>query len=216
MIGLLRKSSFLYISHLVTFCWIGVGPSLEGKYDWIIAVSAFVPLWMSSSVLWAEQSEKYRFLRILPITSSEIVAVKLSLILAAGMAYLGILSTYILMAGDKAGRLPVNFSTAVFCCFAGLLLAFIWQICIWRFGIRIMTPIILVSIGLQFLLIFVPLVTRRRHSLIGVNEIKLFQTLAEPVWFVTFLVTAGLVIYGIWWLAIQVYEKTDPEEGRSP
>jgi len=82
MIGLLRKSSFFYISHLVTFSWIGVVPSLEGKYDWIVVASAIVPLWMSSSVLWAEQSEKYRFLRILPIHSSEIVAVKLSLILA--------------------------------------------------------------------------------------------------------------------------------------
>jgi hypothetical protein len=214
MIGLLRKSSFFYISHLVTFCWLGVAWSFQGEYGWISAVSAMVPLWMSSSVLWAEQSEKYRFLRILPITSSEIVAVKLSLILAAATAYLGILTTSILIAGDRAGNLPVNLSTAVFCCFAGLLLAFIWQICIWRFGIRIMTPVILVAIGMQFLLIFAPLVTRRRASLVGVNEIKLFQTLSEPLWFVSFLVTAGTVIWGIWWVAIQVFERTDAGEGR--
>lgn len=214
MIGLLRKSSLFYISHLFTFSLIGLGPLLEGKHGWIIVVSAVVPLWMSSSVLWAEQSEKYRFLRMLPVTSSEIVVVKLSLILAAGIAYLGILSTYILVAGDKAGRLPVNLTAAVFCCFAGLLLAFIWQICIWRFGIRIMTPIILVAIGLQFLLVFLPLATRRRPSLISVNEIKLFQTLSEPLWFVSFLVTAGVVTWGIWWLAIQVFDRTDPKEGR--
>jgi len=215
MIGLLRKSSFFYISHLATFCILGLGPSVEGRYGVFIAAAAIVPLWMSSTVLWAEQSEKYRFLRILPITSSEIVAVKLSLIMAAGTAYLGILATSILIAGDRAGRLPVNLSTAVFFCIAGLLLAFIWQICIWRFGIRIMTPIILAAIGLQFLLLFVPLVTRRRASLIGVNEIKLFQTLSEPLWLVSFLVTAGAVIWGLWWVAIQVFERTDAKEGRS-
>jgi hypothetical protein len=216
MIGLFSKSSFFYISHLFTFSLIGLGPSLQGKYGVFVAAAAIVPLWMSSSVLWAEQSEKYQFLRMLPITSSEIVAVKLSLILAAGMAYLGILSTSILIAGDKAGHLPVNLTTVSFCCFIGLLLAFVWQICIWRFGIRIMTPIILIVIALNFLLIFVPLVTRRRASLIGVNEIKLFQTLSEPLWFISFVATAGVVIWGVWWLAVQVYERTDAKEGRMP
>jgi hypothetical protein len=211
MIGLLRKSSFFYISHLFTFSWIGLAPSFQGKYGVFIAMSAVVPLWMSSSVLWAEIFEEYRFLRMLPTTNREIVAVKLSLILAAGMAYLGVLSTYILIAGDKGGHLPVNFSTAVFAGLVGVLLAFVWQICIWRFGIRTITPIIVVAILLQFLLVFLPLAAGRRASLVGVNEIKLFQTLSEPLWFVCLLALAGLLFYGLWKLAIQTFERSDPE-----
>jgi hypothetical protein len=211
MFGLLRKSSFFYITHLFTFSWIGLVPSLEGRWSAFLVMAAAVPLWMSSSVLFAERMERYRFLRTVPITDREVVAVKLLLILGAGAAYFGILSLYILSAGERGGRLSVNFSTVVSVCLLSILLAWVWQVCIWKFGIGIMTPVILAAVFLQFLLVFLPLVSIRRYSLIGVNEIRLFQQLAEPLWFVFLLVAAGLVYYGAWRVAMWVFQTSDPE-----
>lgn len=211
MFGLIRKSSFFYVTHLCTFSLIGFVPSLEGRWGVFLVMAAAVPLWMSSSVLFAERMERYRFLRTVPITVREVVTLKLLLILGAGAVYFGILSAYVLSAGERGGRLSVNFSTIVFACLLSTLLAWIWQICIWKFGIGVMTPVILAAVFLQFLVVFLPLVSRRRPSLIGANEIRLFQQLAEPVWFISLLAVASLGYYGAWRLAIRVFQAGDPE-----
>lgn len=211
MIGLLRKSSLFYISHLFTFSLIGVVPAFEGKPGAFLAMAGVVPLWMSSSVLWSERGEEYKFLRLLPLTTRDIVSLKLSLILAAGTVYMGVLATYILIAGDQAGRLSVNLVTAAFGCLAGVLLAFLWQMCIWRFGISVMTPVILAAVVLQFFVVFIPLLARTKgRGLIGINEVRLFQLLAQPVWFLVLLATATLVLAGLWLWSVSVYEQSDP------
>lgn len=211
MFGLLRKSSFFYVTHLCTFSMIGFVPSLQGRWGAFLVMAAAVPLWMTSSVLFAERTERYRFLRTVPITDREVVTVKLLLILGAGAVYFGIVSAYILSAGERGGRLSVNFSTVVLACLLSILLAWVWQICIWKFGIGTMTPVILAAIFLQFLLVFLPLVSRRRPSLIDVNEVRLFQQLAEPLWLICLLVVAGLVYFGVWRMGIHVFQTSDPE-----
>ncbi len=211
MFGLLKKSSFFYITHLCTFSMIGFVPSLEGKWGAFLVMAAAVPLWMSSSVLFAERAERYRFLRTVPITDWEVVTLKLLLILGAGAAYFGILSAYVLTAVERGGRLSVNFSTIVVACLLSVLLTWVWQICIWKFGIGIMTPVILAAVFLQFLLVFLPLVSIRRMNLVGANEIRLFERLAEPLWLITFLAAAGLACYGAWRMALRVFQASDPE-----
>jgi len=211
MIGLIKKSSFFYFTHLCTFSLIGLAPSFEGDFGVVVAMSAMVPLWMTSSVLWAERTEKYRFLRTLPVTDKELVTVKLALVLAAGVAYLGIISTFILIAGERGGRLSVNLSTALCACLLSILLAFIWQACIWRFGIGPMTPVLGIAGALLFLLVMLPLIARGRPRLIGINEVGIFQLLSHPVWFVFLVIVGGLVFCGLWRIAIPIFENSDPE-----
>jgi hypothetical protein len=212
MFGLLRKSSVFYITHIFTFSLIGWSAIFEEKYGVFIVMSSLVPVWMSSSVLWAERMEQYRFLKILPITSREVVNLKLSLIAMAGLLYFSLLTFIILLAGETGGYLPINIATIVLACAVGVLLAVIWQICIWRFGLSIMTPIILVSGAVLLLVVIVSLATLgRKPSLIGVNNISVFRLLAQPLFFIPALAMTGLTFYGLWLLAIRVFELSDPD-----
>lgn len=212
MIGLLKKSSFFYISHIFTFSMMGWSAVFESRYGVFIVMASLVPVWMSSSVLFSEKSEQYRFLRVLPITSKEVVGTKLSLIMAAGSAYLALMTFIILLAGERGGHLPVNFATIICSCVLSVLLAFGWQICIWRFGISKMTPAILFSATLMILLVIVTLSTyTRRPNLIGVNDIPVFRLLSQPFWFIPVLALAGLSLFGLWHLAIRVFEQNDPD-----
>jgi len=166
---------------------------------------------MSSAVLWAEKSENYLFLRVLPITNREIATLKFSILFATGIVGLGIISTYIFIAGERGGSVSTNLATAAFGSICAILIAYCWQICCWRFGMGIMTPIILVSLFLQFLLVMLPLIKRRGYDIIGRNEIPFFQALTEPFWFLTILALFGAASYGLWQLGIRTFEESDPD-----
>jgi len=211
MTGLLRKASLFYFTHLLTFSMIGVLPSFEGKYGVFIVMSALVPMWMSSAVLWSERMENYRFLKLLPITGNEIVTLKLSIIAGSGLAALGIITVYILTAGESWGPFSINFITAFTGCLIGILVAYVWQICVWKFGIQLMTPIILVSVFLQFLLIMIPLVSRQRPDVKGINDLAVFHLFSHPAWFLPSLVLIVLAGCGLRLLAVQVFEQSEPE-----
>ena len=73
-----------------------------------------------------------------------------------------------------------------------------------------MTPIILVSVFLQFLLVMLPLIKMQGYNIIGRNEIPFFQALTEPFWFLTILALFGAASYGLWHLGIRIFEESDP------
>jgi hypothetical protein len=145
------------------------------------------------------------------VTATEIVTVKLSLILAAGLAYLGIMSAYVLTVGEGGGRLEVNLATVVFSSASCVLLGCLWQLLVWRFGMRTMMPVLGISASLLFLLVMLPVITLAKRGLVGVNEVWLFQLLSNPLWMGLFLVAFALLLYLVWRVAIPILERSDPD-----
>ena len=77
MSAILRKSSFFFIPHLCTFSIPPLTMFPEWRHRGMLSVFAlWIPVWLSSSVLWSERQESYAFLRTLPVTDREIVRTK--------------------------------------------------------------------------------------------------------------------------------------------
>ena len=68
---IIRRSSFFYLTHLATFSaallWLFQG------WRAFEVVPLFIPIWLSSSVLFSEHDESYAFLRTLPVTDRALV-----------------------------------------------------------------------------------------------------------------------------------------------
>jgi hypothetical protein len=137
MVPIIRRSSFFYLTHLATFS----GGLLWLFCEWraFEVVSLFIPIWLSSSVLFSEHNESYAFLRTLPVTDRAIVRAKFGILLSASAAYWLAVTGLTIALSDRMG---VGYPTGVFVTLtwgASLLLAALWQIAIWRFGQPLMT-----------------------------------------------------------------------------
>jgi hypothetical protein len=92
------------------------------------------------------------------------------------------------------------------------LVALSWQICIWRFGLSIMIPTILISAGFWLLVIMISLSKFfNRPDIIGINDILIYRTLAHPLWISAFVLLYGLILYGLWRVGIRIFEQNDPD-----
>jgi len=139
---ILRRCSFFYLSHLVTFSGL-LGPHLvTGDWPAFDIIPLFMPVWLASSVLFSELGESYPFLRNLPVTDRAIVHRKLGLVLATGAVYwLLILGVALARSGDGSTTVPtLAFITLV--CAYGTVVAACCQIGIWQFGRPVMTGVI--------------------------------------------------------------------------
>jgi hypothetical protein len=86
----------------------------------------WVPLWLSSSVLWSKRQESYAFLRMLPVTDREIVRAKFGLVLAAAFVYGLFLSLFNGWAWDSSWEYPFYMALANLTCAVALPLAACW------------------------------------------------------------------------------------------
>ncbi len=175
MLAIIRKRAPLYISHLVTYSFIGVLQITSPRPERFFILGLFVAVWITSSVLWSERDESEALLRTLPVTHREIVTTKFLLALAALAIYWGIMFTAALRLGAEIGSLVPGLVFISVSWSVALILAGLWYIAIWLFGMRPMIPIMLVfivgfcAIGVGLLSQTSPGVTVPPHGLPGVG-----------------------------------------------
>lgn len=159
MYAILKKTSPLYLSHLVTFSMFG-WPGLFGGQFSAAVMAGFMVVWISSTVVFSELNENYAFLRMMPVTDREIVRTKLGMALVAVLAYWLILLFFILTAAPDAA---IRWMLALCTLCAGLALpaAAIWYIFVWLAGRK---AAILVFANLAGLTALTIIVLSIRHS----------------------------------------------------
>jgi hypothetical protein len=188
MFPIIRHSSFLYCTHILTFSLMG--PLQFHKPQAIEMMGAFLPLWLSSSVLWSERNESYAFLRTLPVTDREIVRIKFGIILAATVVYWLLMSglAFLQQGGTESFAPRLAFIT-VLCAFS-LLLAAGWQVGVWRFGPSAMTLAILVFMGLSFVAAVVFIASFKRGAVPGASGFASIRWIAAAPWEIQALLCA--------------------------
>jgi hypothetical protein len=187
---ILRRSSVLYLSHLMTYSVL-MGRFLVTR-DWTAFefIPLFMPVWLASSVLFSERDESYAFLRTLPVT----------LILStAAVQWLAMLAVAMLRSGDGV----VSPSTPVYLtlvCACGLLVAGAFQVAIWRHGISVMTPVILTFVALGIVSVIIHMLSVKRlagwHAF---SQTAVLEWLGQAPWVSSALVAglAATVFYGL-------------------
>jgi hypothetical protein len=191
MLAIIWRSSFLYCTHILTFSLMGL--LTFHKSQPIEMMGAFMPLWLSSSVLWSERNESYAFLRTLPVTDMEIVRIKFGIILAATGVYWLLMSglAFLLQGGTESFAALLTFITVI--CALCLLLAAVWQIGVWHFGQSIMTGPILAFMGLSFVGAIVLGESIKRGVVPGPSGFSAFSWIADGRWEIQGLLCALVV-----------------------
>jgi hypothetical protein len=157
-----RRSSVLYLSHLMTYSVL-MGRFLVTR-DWTAFefIPLFMPVWLASSVLFSEHDESYAFLRTLPVTDRAVVGTKFTLILSsATVQWLAMLAVAVLRSGDGV----VSPATPVYLtlvCACGLLAAGALQVAIWRYGVSVMKPVILTFMALGIVWVVIHMLSVKR------------------------------------------------------
>jgi hypothetical protein len=210
MSAILRKSSFFFITHVCTFCAPHLMMLAESRNRGMLAIMAiWVPIWLSSSVLWSERQESYAFLRTLPVTDREVVRTKFSLALGFALIYWLILSLLIRWAWGSTPEYAGYMALVSLTCAIAMILAAGWYIFSWRFGPSALT------VGVMALVVIVILATwiadvRRLVRIGGIGTLAP-RWLAEGPWIyqpIMFAVALA-AYYGLMRLAVRVKIKSE-------
>jgi len=144
---ILRRSSFFYVTALITYM------GLMGRFmltrDWpaFEVIPLFLPVWLISAMLASEHDERYAFLRTLPVTDRAVVRTKFTLILSfVSAAWLLMIAVALLRMGDEIAT-PSTLVYVTLVCASALLVGALYQVGIWRFGMSVMFPVIGVSVA---------------------------------------------------------------------
>jgi hypothetical protein len=209
MFTIARKTSFFYFTHLCTFCAPAWPALLKGKGGIISMLAFWVPLWLSSSVLWSEKQESYAFLRMLPVTDCEIVRAKFSLALATAFVYWFMLSLFTWWAWGPTWEYPIYMALANLTCAISLPLVACWYIVSWRLGQSALTVGVLAFIVLGIIAAFIFNVDRRNW--VGAPGIPAARWLAEGPWYLQFclFLIALAAYYGLMQVAVRVKQKSE-------
>ena len=125
MSAIARKSSFFFITHICTFVippLFMLAGSLNNRA--VLSVMAlWIPVWLSSSVLWSERQEAYAFLRILPVTDRRIVRAKFGLALGFAAVYWLVMALFIRAAWGSTPEYDGYMAWATLASAAALVLA---------------------------------------------------------------------------------------------
>jgi len=209
MFPIIRRSSFLYCTHILTFSLMG--PLQFHKPQAIEMMGVFLPLWLSSSVLWSEREESYAFLRTLPVTDREIVRIKFGIILVATIVYWLLMSSlaFLLWGGTESFAARLTFISMI--CGFSLLLAAGWQVAVWHFGQSIMTRAILGFMGLSLVAAVVFVASFKRGAVPGASGFASIRWIAGAPWEVQALLCALVlaVFFSLMEAAVRV--KTSSE-----
>jgi hypothetical protein len=144
---ILRRSSFFYITTLITYM------ALMGRFmltrDWpaFEVIPLFLPIWLVSGMLASEHDERYAFLRMLPVPDRAVARTKFALILSVVAVAWALMTTVALVRMGDGLAGPTTFVYVTLVCVAALLLTACYQIGIWRFGMSVMFPVVGVSVA---------------------------------------------------------------------
>jgi hypothetical protein len=145
MLTIIRRSSFFYLTHFMTFSLM----PLVGSQGAVL----FVFLWLPSSVFWSERGESYAFLRLLPLRDRDVVRAKLGLGLAAAIAYWAWLTLLTLAHWGVSSEFFIRFSLINLLASAWPPLVALCYLGVWRLGVRGMTFPLLTLMGVAALLL---------------------------------------------------------------
>jgi len=210
MTAILRKSSYFFITHLCTFSIPPLAMLLSGRNRGMLAVMAiWVPVWLSSSILWSERQESYAFLRTLPVTDRQIVRSKFGLALGFAAIYWLVLSLFIRGAWGSTPEYPGYMALASLACAVSLVLAGGWYIFSWRFGRSALFAGVMAFMMIGILATWIVDVKRMVRAG-GIGAIGP-RWLAEGPWiFQVLLFGAALAAYyGLMRAAVRVKEKSE-------
>lgn len=142
---ILRRSSFFYVTTILTF--IGVLGRFMLTRDWPVfeVIPLFLPVWMISAIAAGEHDERYAFIRLLPVPDRTVARTKFILVLSfVAVAWTFMTGVALMRAGDGfAGPETQVYITLV--CATTLLIGAVVQLGIWRVGMAVMFPVIGVS-----------------------------------------------------------------------
>jgi len=210
MSAILRKSSFFFITHLCTFSVPGLATIPMWENPGIISMMAlWVPLWLSSSVLWSERQESYAFLRTLPVTDRQIVRTKFGLALGFIVLYWAILILLIRRSWGATPEYAGYMALASLTCAVSIVLAAFWYIFSWRFGVSALTVVVIAVLVIGFIVaLAVNLERLIRTSGIGILAPR---WLAEGPWIYQILLFAAALAayFGLMRVAVRVKEKSE-------
>ena len=210
MSAILRKSSFFYITHLCTFVIPPLFMLAESRNRAMLSVMAlWIPVWLSSSVLWSERQESYAFLRILPVTDRQIVRTKFGLALGFTAVYWLVVSLFIRAAWGSTPEFVGYMALTSLACAAALVLAGGWLIVSWRFGQSALAGAVMAFVVIGILSTWLVDVKRRVRAG-GIWEITP-GWLAEVPWFYHVLLFAAALaaFYGLMRLAVRVKTRSE-------
>jgi hypothetical protein len=142
LLSIFRKHAPGFISHFGTFVLLAVLSIANDEPGLIYAMSALVPVWMASSVLWTEREESEEFLRALPLTDRDVARAKFGLLLFAAVVYWLIIFFTSLFHAASGGFL-FNLGLMTTGCSVGLVVAGLCYVSVWFFGWKPMTPVII-------------------------------------------------------------------------
>jgi hypothetical protein len=210
MSAILRKSSFFYITHLCTFVIPPLFMLAESRNRAMLSVMAlWIPVWLSSSVLWSERQESYAFLRMLPVTDRQIVRSKLGLALGFAFIYWLLLALLVRWAWGSTPEYAGYMALVNLTCSLALVLAAGWYVFAWRFGRAALAAGVMASVAIVILATWAVDV----KSLIRTGGIGTLvpRRLAEGFWTYQagWIVLALAAFFGLSRLAVRVKERSE-------
>ena len=210
MSAILRKSSFFFITHLGTFSIPGLATIPGWENPGMISVMAlWVPLWISSSVLWSERQESYSFLRSLPVTDRQIVRTKFGLALGFILLYWLILALLIRKGWGQTPQYDGYMALASLTCAVSIVLAAGWYLLSWRFGTTVLTVAVIALLAVAIVITMAANIERMiKTSGIGILAPR---WLAEGPWIYQALLFAAALAacFGLMRVAVRVKERSE-------
>jgi hypothetical protein len=212
MYAVLKKTSPLYCSHLMTFSLMG-WPALFGGQFVAAGMAGFIVVWISSSVVFTELHENNAFLRMMPLTDREIVQTKFSLAFVAVLVYWLILAFFVFTAAPVGAE---KWMLALATLGAGVALpaAAVWYIFIWLVGRKVAIIVFANMMGLTLFTIIILSATHpefREFFWANVDELQIASRLESGgiLLHLTTAFVAVLAYYGMMQVAVRVKERSE-------
>jgi len=208
---ILRRSSFFYVTTLLTYC------GLMGRFlitrDWpaFEIIPLFMPVWLASALLFSERDESYAFLRTLPVTDRVVVRTKFSLILSfATIQWLLMIGVVLLRDDGVSGPSTLVYVTLV-CAFALLVVASL-QVGIWRYGTSVMTVVIAAFVALGLVLVIVHMATLKHvDNWPALSRLAVVEWLGRAPWLSSAAVAALVLaaLHGLMRIGVRVKASSE-------
>ena len=150
-----RRSSFFYVTALVTYLGLMGRFLLTRDFPAFEVIPLFLPVWLLGAMFASEQDERYAFLRTLPVSDERVARTKFRLVLSAVAVNWALVMTVAALRLRDGAAEPSTFVYLTIVGAVALLLVACYQIGIWRFGFPVMSVAFGVSIAAGLVLVII-------------------------------------------------------------